>query len=184
MEKITFEIEGPALLKPQRIGDNRGYFSETYRKSWFKENVANVEFVQINQSFSKKSGTMRGLHFQDMPMGQGKLVSCIAGKLFDVAVDIRANSPTFGRYVSVELDPESGHQFWVPEGFAHGFCTLSDSSIISYQVSQYYSFEHDNCISYKDTQIGINWPYEFDEMTISPKDLAAKSLKQYGAYGA
>lgn len=181
MEKIDFEIEGPKLIKPKRIGDSRGYFCETFRKNWFMENIANVEFVQINQSLSANVGTIRGLHFQNPPMGQGKLVSCVLGKIFDVAVDIRAHSPTYGKYVTAELSEENGHQLWVPEGFAHGFCTLTENCVISYQVTQYYSHPHDAAIAYNDPQIAIEWPFK-DAPTLSPKDLKAQSLEEYGGY--
>lgn len=182
MEKTQFDIDGPILIFPVRFSDNRGYFCETFKKNWFQENIADVEFVQINQSFSQNAGTVRGLHFQDPPMGQGKLVSCVNGEIIDFAVDIRANSPTYGKYIKANLSSQNGHQLWIPEGFAHGFCTMSDDCIISYQVTQYYSKQHDNGIAFNDKDISIEWPFSAEEMTLSQKDIIAQSLMEYGTY--
>ena len=132
-------LVGPVLVEPVRIGDERGYFAETFRLDQFLAAVGDFPFVQDNESLSAKVGTVRGLHFQSDPCAQGKLVRCTAGALFDVAVDIRADSPTFGRWVGVELSAANGRQLWVPRGFAHGFCTLLPNTVISYKVTAFYS---------------------------------------------
>ncbi|MBN8647333.1 MAG: dTDP-4-dehydrorhamnose 3,5-epimerase [Caulobacterales bacterium] len=158
MEYEKFAIEGPALIKPKRYEDTRGYFMETFRENWFRENIADVEFVQDNQSFSFIKNTIRGLHFQKQPFEQGKLVSCSKGSIFDVAVDIRANSPSFGMWISAELSALNGYQLWIPQGFAHGFCTLESECVVAYKVTQYYSQNHDAGIAYDDEKLNIKWP--------------------------
>src|SRR3954470_25037215 len=124
MEFRSFDIEGPLEIIPRKIADSRGYFAETFRLNRFSERAGAPQFVQDNQSMSVDAGTIRGLHFQSHPAAQGKLVRCIAGRLFDVVVDLRRHSPSFGRWISVILSPEDLNQLWVPVGFAHGFCSL------------------------------------------------------------
>ncbi|HBF31192.1 dTDP-4-dehydrorhamnose 3,5-epimerase [Rhizobium sp.] len=158
------------LVKPRKFGDNRGYFMETFRENLFQEQAGRVHFVQDNRSFSAEVGTVRGLHFQLQPRAQGKLVSCAAGALLDIAVDIRQGSPTYGQYVSAELTAENGEQLWVPVGFAHGFCTLLPDTIISYKVTDYYSPEHDRGLLWNDPEIGIDWPVGWDNAILSDKD--------------
>ena len=170
MEFRTFDIEGPLELVPRKIEDERGYFSEIFRLSAFAERAGNMEFVQDNQSLSVRTGTVRGLHFQTHPFAQGKLVRCIAGKLLDVAVDLRSDSPTFGRSIAVTLSPEANNQLWVPPGFGHGFCTLEPNSIIHYRVTSYYSPEHDKGVAWDDPDIGVQWPDVADRQTLSAKD--------------
>lgn len=158
------------LVTPKKFGDHRGYFMETFREDLFKEHAGAVRFVQDNRSFSAEAGTVRGLHFQLAPRAQGKLVSCAAGALLDVAVDIRQGSPTYGQHVAAELTAENGKQLWVPAGFAHGFCTLLPDTIISYKVSDYYSPEHDRGLIWNDPDIGIDWPVTSGNVVLSDKD--------------
>ena len=158
MQFEPLDIPDVVLLKPTRFGDTRGYFMETFRSEWFQVNIGNFVFVQENRSFSAEEGTIRGLHYQLEPRAQGKLVTCTAGALLDVAVDIRANSPTYGRYVSAELTDENAHQLWVPPGFAHGFCTLKPDTVISYKVTDYYAPDCDRGLLWNDPALNIHWP--------------------------
>ena len=166
----SFEISGVQLFIPRHIGDERGYFAETFRTDVFLEHVGDYSFVQDNESMSAKAGTIRGLHFQSKPNVQGKLVRCTAGALFDVAVDIRHDSPTYGRWVGETLTPENGKQLWVPPGFAHGFCSLEPSTVICYKVTGYYSAACDKGLRWDDPTIGIDWPEIADPQTLSLKD--------------
>lgn len=151
-------IDGLLLVTPKVFGDERGFFMETYKKSEFMAAGVNVEFIQDNHSRSVK-GVLRGLHFQKAPMAQGKLVRCIMGAIFDVAVDIRKNSPTFGKWVGEVLSEDNKKMMWIPEGFAHGFLTISDFAEIIYKVSgAEYSPAHDSGIKWDDPNIGIKWP--------------------------
>lgn len=184
MEFRTFDIDGLIEIVPRKIEDERGYFSEIFRRDGFEERVPGVEFVQDNQSFSVRAGTVRGLHFQSNPMAQGKLVRCLAGRLFDVAVDLRADSPSFGKWVSVILTPEANNQLWVPAGFGHGFCTLAANSTISYRVTNYYSPENDKGVAWDDPDIAIDWPAVADPETLSAKDRTQPSLAQLPQYFA
>lgn len=158
------------LFKPKKIGDDRGYFMETFRKSAFEKAAGEYEFIQDNQSLSVQAGTVRGLHFQLNPMAQGKLVRCIAGALMDVVVDIRRGSPSFGRYASSLLTEENGHQLWIPPGFAHGFCTLEAMTVIAYKVTNYYSAEHDRGLLWNDPELAIDWPAIAANAVVSVKD--------------
>lgn len=163
-------IEGIVAITPPRFGDHRGYFSEVFKDGWFRENVADVTFIQDNESLSAQPGTIRGLHFQIPPFAQGKLVRCLAGRIMDVVVDIREGSPSFGKWLSQELSPENGMQLWVPAGFAHGFATLEPNSVISYKVTAPYSPQHDRGIAWNDPVIGIRWPFDERDMVLSDKD--------------
>ena len=176
MEYRSFEIDGPFEIIPHKIEDQRGYFSEIFRLDSFAERVFEVEFVQDNQSLSVHRGTIRGLHFQSHPAAQGKLVRCLAGKLADVVVDLRADSPTFGRWISVILSSEQNNQLWVPVGFGHGFCTLEPNTVISYRVTSYYSPEHDLGVAWDDPDIGVKWPDIADPETLSAKDRRQPAL--------
>lgn len=171
-------VSGTIKITPQRFGDSRGYFSETFRLDVFRLNVGPVEFVQDNQSLSAEVGTVRGLHFQLDPRAQGKLVRCIAGAILDVAVDIRKGSPTYGQHVKAELSADNGCQLWVPPGFAHGFCTLEPNSILSYKVTDYYSPEHDRGLLWNDPDIGIEWPVAADKAVLSAKDKVQPRLAE------
>ena len=181
MEFRAFDIAGPVEIVPQRFGDARGYFSETFRDDLFRARVADVGFVQENQSLSVAVGTIRGLHFQTHPFAQGKLVRCVAGAICDVAVDLRHDSPDFGRWVAVELSADKGNQLWVPAGFGHGFCTLTPDAVVSYKVTAYYSREHDMGVAWDDPAIGVAWPGVADAETLSPKDRVQPKLGELGA---
>jgi dTDP-4-dehydrorhamnose 3,5-epimerase len=170
MEIHPFDIAGPVEIVPRRIGDERGYFAEIFRQTVFAEAVLQGEFVQENESLSARPGTIRGLHFQTVPFVQGKLVRCTAGAIFDVAVDLRHDSSTFGRWIAVTLTPERGNQLWVPPGFAHGFCTLRPESVVNYKVTAYYSAENDKGVAWNDPTIGVKWPEAADPATLSGKD--------------
>ena len=183
MEFRTFGIHGPVEIIPAKLGDERGYFAEIFREDRFFEAVGGrVHFVQENQSLSAKVGTIRGLHFQTHPMAQGKLVRCAQGAIFDVAVDIRHDSPTFGQWVGVELTPEKCNQLWVPVGFAHGFCTLVPDSIVAYKVTNYYSPENDKGMMWDDPAVGVVWPDVADSATLSAKDKVQPRLADLPPY--
>lgn len=180
MQFQDLAILGVLLIIPKKLGDNRGYFSETYRRDIFGNSVGNYEFVQDNQSLSADAGTIRGLHYQLQPRAQGKLVRCIAGAILDVAVDIRKGSLTYGQHVKAELTADNGHQLWVPPGFAHGFCTLEPNSIISYKVTDYYSPEHDRGLLWNDPELRIAWPVDADAAILSAKDKIQPRLADLG----
>lgn len=163
-------LPGVMEIVPARFGDHRGYFSEVFKDSWFRENVSDVGFVQDNQSLSRERGTLRGLHFQLAPFAQGKLVRVLNGAMFDVAVDIRIGSPDYGRWVGVTLTADEGNQLWIPEGFAHGFLTLEPDTLIHYKVTATYSAAHDRGLSWNDTSIAIEWPDASDAVILSAKD--------------
>ena len=182
MEFRAFDIDGPFEIQPRKIEDERGYFSEIYRQNAFAEHAGEVEFVQDNQSFSVRPGTLRGVHFQTGPAVQGKLVRCLAGRLMDVAVDLRQGSATFGRWISVILSPEQCNQLWVPVGFGHGFCSLEPNTIVSYRVTSYYSPEHDKGVAWDDPDMGIDWPAVADPKTLSAKDRQQPRLAELPAY--
>jgi dTDP-4-dehydrorhamnose 3,5-epimerase len=182
MQFRTFELDGPVEIMPRKTEDERGYFSEIFRLDQFATQVAPIAFVQDNQSLSVREGTIRGIHFQSPPAAQEKLVRCIAGRLFDIAVDLRSESPTYGRWISVVLSPDANNQLWIPDGFGHAFCTLEPNSIVSYRVTSYYSPENDKGVSWEDPDIGITWPDCADRATLSPKDRNQPSLADLPAY--
>jgi len=182
MEFRRFDVEGPFEIVPDRIDDERGYFSEIFRLSDFSRQGGPADFVQDNQSLSVRVGTIRGLHFQAPPAAQGKLVRCLAGRLFDVAVDLRSDSPTYGKWLSVMLSTQENNQLWIPVGFAHGFCTLEPNSVISYRVTSYYSPENDKGVAWNDPDIGVDWPDIADPETLSAKDREQPSLAELPAY--
>lgn len=171
-------IPDVVLIKPRKFGDNRGYFMETFREALFHENVCLADFIQENRSLSAQAGTVRGLHFQLPPKAQGKLVTCTAGTLLDVAVDLRHGSPTYGQYVSAELTADGGEQIWVPPGFAHGFCTLVPDTVISYKVTDYYSPEHDRGVLWNDPGLGIEWPIGVGQAILSDKDKTLPTMAE------
>lgn len=176
MEFIDTEIEEVKLLQPKRFGDARGFFSETFRRSWFEDAGINLDFCQDNYSYSAPVGTMRGLHFQFGPSVQAKLVRALRGRVLDVAVDIRHGSPTFGKHVAVELSAENGTQILVPHGFAHGFLTLEADCEVAYKVDAYYDGKREGGILWNDPAIGIDWPDTGGETALSDKDAVAPVL--------
>lgn len=172
---------GVKLLEPPRFGDARGFFSEIYNQGRFAEAGIPTVFVQDNHSLSRPTGTVRGLHFQVEPFAQAKLIRVARGRIFDVVVDLRRASPTFGRHLAVELDAANGRQLFVPAGFAHGFCTLEPDTEITYKVSAYYSREHDRCLYWADPALEIEWPVDPDAATVSEKDATAPRLADLGS---
>jgi dTDP-4-dehydrorhamnose 3,5-epimerase len=182
MEFRTFEVEGPLEIVPKKIEDDRGFFSETFRLAPFADRAGAVEFVQDNQSLSVRGGTIRGIHFQSHPAAQGKLVRCLVGSLLDIAVDLRRDSATYGRWIGVTLTPEQNNQLWIPVGFGHAFCTLEPNSVISYRVTNYYSPENDKGVAWDDPDIGVSWPEVADPETLSGKDRTQPSLRELPAH--
>ena len=176
MEFRTFALDGPLEIVPRKISDDRGYFAEVFRIDQFTDRAGPVDFVQDNQSLSVRTGTIRGIHFQSHPAAQGKLVRCLAGKVFDVAVDLRHDSPTFGQWLATTLSPDANNQLWVPPGFGHAFCTLEPNSVISYRVTNFYSPENDKGVAWDDPAIAIDWPAVADPDTLSAKDRAQPAL--------
>ena len=170
------KIEDLILVKPKIFGDNRGFFAECYKKSDFVLNGINVDFVQDNHSKSSK-GVLRGLHYQQSPYAQAKLVKCIKGQIYDVAVDIRPNSKSFGKYVKVELSEDNKYMLYIPEGFAHGFVVLSDEAELIYKTSAEYAPEYDSGIRWDDKDLNIDWGIDF-EPVLSEKDKNLPYLKE------
>ena len=156
MEVIKTEIEGLLIIKPKVFEDSRGYFYESYNKERLREAGIDHEFVQDNQSLSSK-GVLRGLHFQNPPYEQGKLIRVITGSVLDVAVDIRKNSPTYGRWLSAELSAVNKLMFWIPPGFAHGFVTLEDNTTFFYKCTGFYNYESEGAILWNDPDLNIDW---------------------------
>ena len=168
MEIIKTPIADLDVIKPKVFTDERGKFFESFNQKEFCEKVANVKFVQDNHSVSK-SGVLRGIHLQKKPFEQGKLVRVIKGEIYDVAVDLRSNSKTFLHYFGINLSSENKLQLWIPEGFGHGFLTLSESAEVAYKATNYYAKESEITIKYNDPNIGINWPND-KRLIISQKD--------------
>ncbi|MEC9345083.1 MAG: dTDP-4-dehydrorhamnose 3,5-epimerase [Pseudomonadota bacterium] len=168
------------VLYPARHGDSRGFFSETWNARTFAAAGVDAMFVQDNHVLNGRAGTLRGLHFQVAPSAQGKLIRCIRGAILDVAVDVRRDSPTFGRHVAVELSAEAWNQLWIPEGFAHGYCTLTDGAEVTYKVTALYDPAAERGIAFDDPALGIDWPYDRATAAISDKDLAQPTLAVFG----
>ena len=172
------------IVTPKRVGDHRGFLSETYNRQRFAEVGITTEFVQDNHSLSSAVGTVRGLHFQSEPFEQVKLVRVVRGRVLDVAVDIRRSSPTYGQHVAVELSAENWLQLLVPAGFAHGFCVLEPDTEIQYKVSAYYSAAHDFGLAWDDPALGIRWPVDRAAAILSDKDRRQPTLAELPAYFA
>ena len=178
MDVVALEIPDVKLIRPQRFSDNRGYFVETWRRDRFAEAGIDVDFVQDNASYSAAAGTVRGLHYQRQPAAQAKLVRVLSGAVFDVAVDVRRSSPTFGRHVSLTLTAESGEALFVPAGFAHGICTLEPSTEVAYKVSAFHSPALDTGILWNDAALCIAWPLGGKAPILSTRDLALPRLSE------
>ena len=177
MKVTPLAIPDVLLIEPQVFGDDRGFFFESFNQERFEKAVGKkINFVQDNHSKSAK-GVLRGLHYQLFPKAQGKLVRVIQGEVFDVAVDIRQSSPTFGKWVGEIISSDNKKQLWIPEGFAHGFVTLSDTSEFLYKTTDLYSPEHEECILWNDKNIYIKWPFNF-EPALSKKDVVGKSFSE------
>lgn len=175
MNVIKTDIEGVVIIEPELFGDSRGYFMESYSQSKFDGEVAPIRFVQDNRSHSRY-GVVRGLHYQKEPYAQSKLVSCVMGKVLDVAVDIREGSPTYGKYVAVELSAENKRQLFIPKGFAHGFAVLSDEALFEYKCDEFYHPEAEAGIAWNDPNIGIDWRLPKEDIILSKKDSEYKNL--------
>lgn len=178
MEIVKTSIEGLVVIEPKVYKDERGYFMESYKESFIKENFPKIQFIQDNESKSSY-GVLRGLHFQKPPFEQTKLVRVIEGEVLDVAVDLRKNSPTFGNWESVILSGDNKKQFFVPKGFAHGFVVLSEFSIFSYKVDNQYNISSDSGIKYDDIKLNINWQIDKSKIILSDKDKSLLSFQKF-----
>ena len=177
MDYIKTEIDGVWIIQPKVYNDARGYFFEAWKKEEFEQHVGRVDFIQDNESKSSY-GVLRGLHYQNGDFSQAKLVRVIKGRVVDVAVDIRRNSPTFGKHVMVELSDENKRQFFIPRGFAHGFLVLSDEAVFTYKVDNPYAPQSEASIRFDDPDLAIQWPIDPKDVLTSAKDLSALSLKE------
>lgn len=173
---IKTDIEGVVIIEPKVFGDDRGYFFESWSQKDFNEQVRPIEFVQDNESKSCY-GVLRGLHFQIGEYSQSKLVRVVKGKVFDVAVDIRIGSPTFGKHIRVELSEENHRQLFIPRGFAHGFVVLSDEAVFQYKCDNYYVPQKEGALAWDDPDIGIDWGIPIDRIILSEKDKKHPRLK-------
>lgn len=180
MEVIKTAIEGLLILEPRVFTDARGYFFESFSQREFDEKVGKVTFVQDNESKSSY-GVMRGLHFQRPPYTQAKLVRCVRGAVLDVAVDIRKGSPTYGQHVAVELTEENHRQFFIPQGFAHGFSVLSETAVFQYKCDHFYAPQADDGISILDDSLGIDWRIPQERVLLSEKDTKHVLLKDFNS---
>lgn len=185
MKTVSTRLDGVVVIEPKVFKDARGYFFETYQESRYRENGIICHFVQDNLSYSVKN-TLRGLHYQH-PHGQAKLVSVIKGEVFDVAVDIRKGSPNFGKWIGVTLSAKNHRQLFIPEGFAHGFCVLSDDAVFNYKCSDFFTPEAEHGIVWNDAQIGIEWPVISPLLSVKDEkyscllDVPELKLPRYGA---
>jgi dTDP-4-dehydrorhamnose 3,5-epimerase len=182
MEVKSFSVAGPMHLIPCKRGDARGFFSEVYNQQTFDSLIGEIRFVQENHSLSTNIGTIRGLHFQTYPRAQGKLVRAVRGAIFDVAVDIRRGSPTYGQYVSAVLSAENWCQLWIPVGFAHGFCTIEANTEVIYKVTDLYSQADDKGLAWDDFELGIEWPIDRASAILSEKDQEHPRFAELPAY--
>jgi dTDP-4-dehydrorhamnose 3,5-epimerase len=182
-EQVTpLGIEGVILIAPLRLRDARGFFSETYHRAELSRIGIDAEFVQDNHSLSLKPGTVRGLHFQAPPHAQQKLIRVCRGAIFDVVVDIRHGSPTYGKAVSVVLSDDNWHQLWIPKGLAHGFCTLEPNTEVVYKVTDFYAPECDKGLAWDDPELAIEWPVTREEAILSEKDRGYPQLSELPTY--
>ena len=178
MNIIKTAIEGLVIIEPRLFQDDRGYFFESFNQEEFETKVCKTTFIQDNESKSTY-GVIRGLHFQKPPFAQSKLVRVIRGSVLDVAVDIRKDSPTFGKHISVELTGDNHRQFFIPRGFAHGFCVLSEEVVFQYKCDNFYAPQADGGIQLRDESLGIDWKIPVAEAILSEKDLKHPLLKDY-----
>ena len=175
MNVIKTEIDDVLIFEPRVFGDDRGFFFESFNQKTFESAIGRkVDFVQDNHSKSSK-GVLRGLHYQLEPYAQGKLVRCVVGEVFDVAVDIRKSSPTFGKWVGATLSAQNKRQMWIPEGFAHGFLTLSETAEFLYKTTNYYSPQCERCLCWNEASLNISWP-NLPEIILSEKDKVGTTL--------
>lgn len=182
MKITSLDIPDIKLVEPKYHRDDRGFFSEVFRSDVFSDAGIDTNLVQENQSFSRAAGVVRGLHLQTNPHAQGKLVRVVGGSIFDVALDVRHGSPTFGQHVSAVLSAANGTQLWIPRGFAHGFCTLEPDTEVIYKVTDYYAPECDRSIRWNDPALKIAWPVSSTDVILSAKDAAALMFAEHPAY--
>ena len=178
MNIVETEIKGVFIIEPKVFGDNRGYFFESFSQREFESVIGPVTFVQDNQSKSSY-GVVRGLHFQKPPHAQAKLVRVVKGKVLDVAVDLREDSPTFGKYMAVELSDENHRQVFIPKGFAHGFSVLSEEAVFQYKCDEYYAPESEAAIAWDDQDLNIDWKVPTEDVVLSAKDRNHPTLKEF-----
>lgn len=177
MNFIETEIKGVWIVEPKRFGDVRGYFMESFKLEEFRKHIGDITFVQDNESMSTR-GVLRGLHFQKGEFSQAKLVRVSRGAVLDVAVDLRGGSPTYGKYVAVELSQDNARQLFIPRGMAHGFLVLSDEAQFQYKVDNVYAPQSEATLRFDDETVAVNWPIAREEMLLSPKDLKGMSLAE------
>lgn len=177
MNVIKTDIEGLVIIEPRLFRDARGYFFESFSEREFAEKVAPVKFVQDNESRSSY-GVLRGLHFQKPPYAQAKLVRVVKGRVLDVAVDLRKGSPTYGKYAAVELSEDNHLQFFLPRGFAHGFCVLSDEVVFQYKCDNYYAPQSEGAVIWNDPDLGIDWKIPQEDVVLSDKDRCHPAFKE------
>lgn len=177
MNYLETEIKGVWVIEPKVFKDERGYFFESWKQNEFEEHIGKVNFIQDNESKSSY-GVLRGLHYQRGDKAQAKLVRVVKGRVFDVAVDIRKSSPTFGKYVMVDLNDENKRQLFIPRGCAHGFVVVSEEAIFAYKVDNVYAPQSEACIRWNDEKLAIKWPVESDKVTTSAKDLLGNDLEK------
>ena len=182
MQTIPTAIDGVLLIEPDRHPDARGFFSETFRETWLAARGIDCRFVQENHSLSRDRGVVRGLHFQIPPAAQAKLVRVAAGAIFDVAVDLRRSSPSFGRHVAMRLGAAEWNQIFIPEGFAHGFCVLEPDTEVLYKASAYYSAAHERGLLWNDPALGIEWPVDARQAILSDRDRRHPPLAELAAF--
>lgn len=181
MEIIKTEFEGLFIIKPAVFEDSRGYFMVNHLQNVLEEKTGNIKFVQENESLSS-FGVLRGLHYQLQPYAQSKLVRVVKGKVQDVAVDLRINSATFGKYFSMEISDENKLQLFIPQGFAHGFLVLSEEALFQYKCDNYYAPKHEASIRYNDPELNIKWQLEEKNIIVSDKDKQAAAFKSAGYF--
>jgi len=179
MEVESLNIEDVKLITPRRFNDDRGYFSETYNKNNFDAAIPGLTFVQDNESFSAPKYTVRGLHYQAHPYAQDKLVRVLKGRILDVVVDVRKGSPTFGHHAKAELSAENGKQLLCPIGFLHAFMTLEENCLVAYKVTNFYDGDSDGGVFWASPELGIDWPIEPDQASVSQKDGDAISFEKF-----
>lgn len=182
MESTPLAIAEVCQIRPKLIRDDRGFFSETYSDRAFASAGLDARFVQDNHSMSRARGVIRGLHLQAPPHAQGKLVRVLKGAIYDVAVDVRTGSPSFGKHVSSVLSADNWYQLWIPAGFAHGFCTLEPDTEVAYKTTDYYAPDCDRSIFWNDPDLGIDWPVTAADVIVSAKDAAALPLSAHPSY--
>jgi dTDP-4-dehydrorhamnose 3,5-epimerase len=175
------KIADVLIIQPKKHGDHRGFFSETFRAAAMKEAGINVDWVQDNHSFSQARGVVRGLHFQSAPKAQAKLLRVVRGAILDVAVDVRKNTPTYGQHVAVELSADNWTQLYVPIGFAHGFCTLTENCEVLYKVSADYGPAEEGGVLWNDPDLGIDWPINAAEAIVNARDLSWPRFNEFGS---